>query len=709
MIHKTQNLILQNSKYDSTSKTSNPYLNKPDYLMCSQNSAMLAPMHADNISFQAKKPSSKDVKKAIEVIKKGVGDILKEATPEAKRGDNFKKSPLFNGALKVVDYETVVQSTIAAVACAARAATIVGMSNEENKGNNTYAAGHALASGIVGFFATFLCTVPFKAGADHVMKTMFKDLDIKTLKRLYPNLDEKSIVDATGKRIEEVTKKLVDGKEIEVVNWKGLDGLPFSKEIKNCDMLPEFKSLSEVSIETMEGVLRALNIDWAAQKGKSFNNVLTKDGKKFYDIIDFSNLGIKVNHVETSVKKGKEIKSKGQILFRDMDKEYLQELISKADDTNFLKDLDINTVFKDGKMQDFRTWKRLSNPNEQFILDLDSVFVASPLETANYAPRITGRMRYDEAEGIHKFRTYQRNGVDGNVGTEISDDMLKAAKESEGLIKSLTWLPDLVFRIPIAMTTISLIPWLLKTLFHVEKNKSGQQQEIKPIEVKDVKEEDTAGSVAFKGADKKVNKTNNDSEISFKAGKGNSKNLLDIIGSFMGKLYGKPLIESEAMAKISAKLADIPGGLTQAMATFGALLTSGTYVARTINNKNLEQDKRRTLAINQTLCFIVPTIAAYSVDRVINGWVKENEYRFSGLQQRDAAVEAFKGNTEKSKEIIGDLSKKVKGVRVLASLAVFTIIYRYATPVIITPIANWIGDKYNAKLKAKKEQEVKAA
>jgi hypothetical protein len=125
----------------------------------------------------------------------------------------------------------------------------------------------------------------------------------------------------------------------------------------------------------------------------------------------------------------------------------------------------------------------------------------------------------------------------------------------------------------------------------------------------------------------KVDKANDNSEISFKAGKGGSKSILDIIGGFMAKLYGKPLIESERMAKISAKLADIPGGLTQAMATFGALLTSGTYVARTINNKNLEQDKRRTLAINQTLCFIVPTIAAYTVDSIINGWVKKNEYR----------------------------------------------------------------------------------
>ena len=436
-------------------------------------------------------------------------------------------------------------------------------------------------------------------------------------------------------------------------------------------------------------------------------------------------MGIKVSHVEVPVGKkagffkrlfnkdaaAEPVKSKGQILFKDIDREYLQELISKADDTSAWKDLDINSVFKDGVVQDFRNWKHASNPNKQWMLDLDTVFVSSPLETADYAPRITGRLRFDEAEGVHKFRTYQRNGINGGRGTEISDEMLRAEKESAGLIKSLTWFPDLVFRIPIAMTTISLIPWLLKTLFHVEKKKPVQQ-EVKQNELNNTKNEKVATDkqVSFKG---KVEPEKESSNVSFKANATKSKSIftrvLDVIGEFMGKLYGKPLIENELMAKVSAWLSDMPGGLTQAMATFGALLTSATYVGRTINNKNLEQDKRRTLAINQTLCFIVPTIAAYTVDRIINGWVKKNEYRFSGQEQKRAAVEAFKGEAGKSEQIIKNLGKKVKGVRVLASLAVFTIIYRYATPVIITPIANWIGDKYNAKLKAKKEQAAKVA
>ena len=70
--------------------------------------------------------------------------------------EKCEKSPLFNWALKVVQNEAVAQASVAAVACAARAATLWGMSNEKNKDNNSYAIAHALASGAVGFVTVFL-------------------------------------------------------------------------------------------------------------------------------------------------------------------------------------------------------------------------------------------------------------------------------------------------------------------------------------------------------------------------------------------------------------------------------------------------------------------------------------------------------------------------------------------------------------------------
>ena len=64
---------------------------------------------------------------------------------------------------------------------------------------------------------------------------------------------------------------------------------------------------------------------------------------------------------------------------------------------------------------------------------------------------------------------------------------------------------------------------------------------------------------------------------------------------------------------------------------------------------------------------------------------------------------------DNANKILEGLSKKVTGVRTLASLAVFTIIYRYATPVLITPVANWIGDKMSSKKTAEKQEAQKVA
>ena len=722
-IHTTQNLSsLANEKSTNNTVISNEIrlnslrnFNELSYLENTVN---------DSISFKKKKPSSKDVKKFLDSIKKGVGEVAKDAHPEVKKGDKFKKSPLFNWALNVADYETVAMATIAAFACALRAATLLGMAkfDEKNKENNLYAIAHALASGIVGFITVFLFTAPFKAGSDYVMKNMFKDLKLSTLKRLHPQLDEKSIVDKNGKRVAEKVKEVINGKEVEKTVWKDIYGNDFSKEIKNCDMLPQFKHISEISDETFKKIL-GVDVDWAAQKGKSYNDVITRDGKKLYDTINMSSLGIKVKHVENSVKNNKEVKSGGQILLKDMDKDYLAELISKSDENSLFKGLDIESVFDGDKVKDFRTWKKVGG-KESWKLDLDSIEVSSPLESFDYAPRITGRMRFDEKEGIHKFRTYQRNGkeVEGSLikelGTEISDDMLRAEKESAGLLKCLTWIPDLAFRVPIAATTIALIPAILKNVFHLEKKKPQavkQEDSIKPQE-QEVNVNKTENTPAFKGARNIPQDVEGNNAPAFKGApsknpswiKKQFKKLTDIIAKFMGELYGKRLIESEGMARASAKLSDVPGGLTQAMSTFGSLITSSVYVQRTLSNKDLDKEKRTTLAVNQGLCFIVPTIAAYIVDKLINEKVKKFEYRLSGIKQHDAAEALLKGNKELSEKILGGLNKNIKGVRILASLSVFTLIYRYATPVLITPIANKIGDWLNLKLKERKEQSLVA-
>ena len=710
-IHTTQNLSSiaelnsTNIKVAQKELSTNPIKHDSSFYDYHSNTLNLAAM-----SFKGKKPdTSKISKKIIEAAKKLANGMKEKAAPEVRKEDIILKSPLFNWALKVVQNEAVAQSSVAAVACAARAGTLWAMADENNKKNNSYAIAHALASGIVGFITVFLLTTPFKAGADHVMKKMYTNLSEKTLKWLHPHLDEKSLINSLGKR------------ETDMKKWKNIhDKLPFDKEIKVCDMLPKAKQLADMSIETFEKYLGVKNIDWAAQKGKSFNEIVSKDGKKLYDLIDFQKLAIEVSHNEVSSTTGKKVATSGQILLQDINENYLKELIEKADENSILKNLDIKSVFKDGKVQDFRTWKEIGS-GKNFKLDLDRIKAVSPLETADYSLRITGEMRFDAEEGIHKFITRQCNGADPlkptdirGLGSKIDAEMINSDKGSAGLLKSLVWAPDIVFRIPVALTTVSLIPTILKNVFNLEKNKKPavNAAENKNINDKPIETKVQESKVAFKG--RKSNETQNNN-ISFKAGKdaaakGFFDKMMEVIGEFMAKLYGKPLIESKAVQNLSEKLAKVPGGLTQAMSVFGSLLTSSAYIYGTLTNKKLEKENKNTLAINQLGCFVVPTILGYTVDRIINNWVKKKEYRFSGLAQAEAAKHLLEGNAEKSKAVMSDLKTKVKGFRSLASVTVFALIYRYFTPVAITPIANRIGDKYNAKQREKQQlQNAKVA
>ena len=121
-------------------------------------------------------------------------------------------------------------------------------------------------------------------------------------------------------------------------------------------MLPEMRQLAELSEETFSKIL-GVDVDWAAQKGKSFNDVLTRDGQRLYDIIDFNSLGLTIEHTQKCAKNGKDVVTNGQILFRDMDKEYLKDFIRKLDDTSNWKNLDVESAFDGKVMRDFRSWK----------------------------------------------------------------------------------------------------------------------------------------------------------------------------------------------------------------------------------------------------------------------------------------------------------------------------------------------------------------
>ena len=218
-----------------------------------------------------------------------------------------------------------------------------------------------------------------------------------------------------------------------------------------------------------------------------------------------------------------------------------------------------------------------------------------------------------------------KNGVDGKIGTRIDEKMALAEKRNEAHNKLLTWIPDFAFRIPIAVSTIALIPWVLKNVFKIEKSsKTNANDKANPVVQKVAKDKE---------------------EVSFKSSKDPEKPFW--LFRKIGETYGKYLMESEKTAKTAEKISKMPGNTIEHVQTAGSLITSGVYVQQTLTKKELDSDRKRTLAINQVLCFFIPTAAAYTVDKSIKNWVKENEYRYAGLQEYKIAKAKAEGASEK--------------------------------------------------------------
>lgn len=728
-IHTTQNLnsIRRNQPTDSITIPEEIRLN---FLEQKRNYSLLSePESADTVTFKGKTPkNNENAKKIINSAKKKLGDIKDKAMPETKKGDGMYKSSFFDACLELTSNEPVFSAISAAIICIfLRPLAIIALPskdskpnakaddkiefkenapkkieaineiiNSENKNdvafkgnsisfkgqskersvtktNNLYAAAQSISSGLAGVVFAGMISIPTKNGQDYVLKNLHKYLSADKIKELYPWVDKASLF---GK----------DGKLQSMKFWKTEDGLKFISDLGDCQKLPVFKSLSDVSKETFEKIL-GVKIDFASQKGLSFNKVKDINGKDLYDVIKFDNLGIKVK--EDGFKEA-------QILLKDLDRGYLEKLIADSKGVNEWGNLDINSVYKDGVVQDFRAWK--NTEGKSWKLDLDSINVCSELETADYAPRISGAKLFDEAEQVWKFAPHLKNGEDGKLGTEITKDMVKSAADNAVMLKCLTWLPDITFRVPVAVGTIALIPWVLKNIFHLEKAKPNLEKK------EDVIKEDVA---------KKDIETQQKNEISFKGKNNNSKNnnvsfkgkpvdpeKASGLTKLLARWYGKPLLESETMKKISKNLAKVPGDATSHMVVLGSLIQSSVYVNRTLSNKELDNDRKKTLAINQGLCFVIPTILGYIVDDAIKEKVKNIGYRYNGLMnERIASLKAAgdKASAEKAAALAEGMGKKMKGVGTLARLASFTLIYRFLVPVLGTPIANKLGDKFFSK------------
>lgn len=188
----------------------------------------------------------------------------------------------------------------------------------------------------------------------------------------------------------------------------------------------------------------------------------------------------------------------------------------------------------------------------------------------------------------------------------------------------------------------------------------------------------------------------------------------------------------------------------------GSAITSGMYMYKTLNNDQMDKDRRNTLAVNQFLTFALSTAGAYTLDKSLSNWWQEMTVRYAAVQCKDddmkllteykkevkdakeanvkikaenkALKEAAKKEGRKiakeelkgyksvkadkflekrvgkylgTPEEVQALTKKIKGMGLLKTMLVFALVYRYLVPVAVTKPANILCDKYLAHKKEK--------
>ena len=218
----------------------------------------------------------------------------------------------------------------------------------------------------------------------------------------------------------------------------------------------------------------------------------------------------------------------------------------------------------------------------------------------------------------------------------------------------------------------------LKSSNVTEKNLA--KEEVKNDKTLDVAE-NKAGSVSFKG--KNPNK----------------------VTQWLAENYVLKILNSTKLSQFVDNFSkNVNMSMTEIMTILGSFLMSGSYVVGTLTNKEFkDKDRRNTLAINQALGFVVPTALGTWISNKIRPKVKTATYKFVGEQSQRIKLLAQNGKITKDAEekALKGIAKASKGMPVFASLTIFTFIYRYFTPVAVTPVANWFGNNLAERKAAK--------
>lgn len=260
-----------------------------------------------------------------------------------------------------------------------------------------------------------------------------------------------------------------------------------------------------------------------------------------------------------------------------------------------------------------------------------------------------------------------------------------------------------------AMLTIAIVPPILKAL--------GLSKTGKPVNVADKTKIDYS-FMNFKG-----NETN-------KAFKDVAN--ISLVSSKKPSFKGLGGIVTEGIAKGIGKVADTKGFRKfiewfkekdkwfPHLIAAESLWLSSFYMYNTGKSKKIEKDQKLAMMLNQGITALLCTIGAYKIDGVVNNKLasfKETYKRMNPELTRkaniyDYLIKKAVNNPDKLNALkTGDAAREIReaskrlntkliGIRLLGPMVIFTTIYRFVGPVLVTPFANWLSEKIQPHKKA---------
>ena len=115
---------------------------------------------------------------------------------------------------------------------------------------------------------------------------------------------------------------------------------------------------------------------------------------------------------------------------------------------------------------------------------------------------------------------------------------------------------------------------------------------------------------------------------------------------------------------------------------------SGFYMYNTAKSKKIEPEQKKPLMVNMGLVTALATTAGVIADNAVDKRIKNYQEFF---KQKNPQMDTK------------TLDSCVTGIRGAATLLIFTMIYRYIAPVVVTPIANKISNHFFGKHDADKK------